>query len=211
MPQPQLDAVNIILSAIGETPVNSLSSGSIDAVTANSILQEVSKEVQTEGWWFNTIKNERITPTNNQYTLPTNTLSVDTTGSTAHVHVILRGNRLYSPVGYQGGSALGFDIGTAYPQLFIDRIEELPFNSTTELPHAAQVYITKRAARVFVDRMLGEATLIRSAMMDEANALTLMKRMESNNSDHNIFNTMDAFKTLDRGINYSRNIRFGGY
>ena len=42
----QLDAVNTMLSAIGEAPVNSLSSGLVEAEIAETILNTVDREVQ---------------------------------------------------------------------------------------------------------------------------------------------------------------------
>ena len=50
----KLDAVNTMLSAIGEAPVNSLSSGLIEAEIAETILDTVNTEVQSMGWHFNT-------------------------------------------------------------------------------------------------------------------------------------------------------------
>ena len=48
----KLEAVNIMLSTIGENPVNSLTSGLVDAELAETILGSVSKAVQSEGWNF---------------------------------------------------------------------------------------------------------------------------------------------------------------
>ena len=45
-PTTQLQAVNSMLSTIGEAPVNSLSSGLVDAETAETVLNEVSRDVQ---------------------------------------------------------------------------------------------------------------------------------------------------------------------
>mgnify|MGYP001400660828 CR=1 FL=1 len=53
----KLEAVNLMLSTIGEAPVNSLTSGLVDAELAETILASVSKAVQSEGWNFNTEKN----------------------------------------------------------------------------------------------------------------------------------------------------------
>ena len=50
-----LEAINTMLSTIGEAPVNSLT-GSLptDASMAKNILDEVNREVQSGGWKFNT-------------------------------------------------------------------------------------------------------------------------------------------------------------
>ena len=45
-PTTELEAVNIMLSTIGEAPVNNLDSGLVDAETAETILKNVSRDVQ---------------------------------------------------------------------------------------------------------------------------------------------------------------------
>ena len=51
----ELEAINIMLAAIAEAPINSLTGTlPVDAVTARSTLAEFNKEVQSEGWSFNT-------------------------------------------------------------------------------------------------------------------------------------------------------------
>ena len=51
----ELEAVNIMLAAIGEAPINSLiGTLPVDARIAQSTLTEVNKSVQSEGWSFNT-------------------------------------------------------------------------------------------------------------------------------------------------------------
>ena len=51
----QLEAINTMLSTIGEAPVNSLTGSlPVDASMAVNILNEVNREVQSAGWKFNT-------------------------------------------------------------------------------------------------------------------------------------------------------------
>uniref|UniRef100_UPI0040473467 hypothetical protein n=1 Tax=Shewanella sp. TaxID=50422 RepID=UPI0040473467 len=54
----KLDAVNTMLSSIGEAPVSSLSSGLIEAEIAETILDTIDREVQSMGWHFNTELNK---------------------------------------------------------------------------------------------------------------------------------------------------------
>lgn len=53
-PTTVLEAVNTMLSSIGEAPVNSLASGFEDAELAESIINNVNREVQSKGFVFNT-------------------------------------------------------------------------------------------------------------------------------------------------------------
>lgn len=48
------DAINICLSCIGETPVDSPNNTSTNVVLSKQIIEEVSRDVQSKGWWFNT-------------------------------------------------------------------------------------------------------------------------------------------------------------
>ena len=51
----ELESINIMLAAIGEAPINSLTGTlPVDARLAQSTITEVNKEVQSEGWSFNT-------------------------------------------------------------------------------------------------------------------------------------------------------------
>ena len=48
------DAINIGLSCIGETPVDAPNNTSTNVVLSKQIIEEVSRDVQSKGWWFNT-------------------------------------------------------------------------------------------------------------------------------------------------------------
>ena len=51
----ELEAVNTILSTIGEAPLNSLTGSlPVDGTVAVNILSEITREVQSAGWHFNT-------------------------------------------------------------------------------------------------------------------------------------------------------------
>ena len=51
----ELEAVNVMLAAIGEAPINSLTGTlPVDARIAQTTLNETNKDVQSEGWHFNT-------------------------------------------------------------------------------------------------------------------------------------------------------------
>ena len=76
----QLQAVNTMLGYIGEAPVNTLNSGLQEAEVAAILLDNVSREVQSACWSFNTDLRYTLTPnTAKEIVLPSNTLVVDTT------------------------------------------------------------------------------------------------------------------------------------
>ena len=87
----KLEAVNIILDSIGETPVSSLESGLPDAEAAVTKLDEINKTVQSKGWHQNTEKKLKLVPDSNKnIVVANNYLRVDTTGTTKSINVAPR-------------------------------------------------------------------------------------------------------------------------
>lgn len=76
--QTKVQAVNQMLAAVGESPINNLEADLAEAQTAIDVLDDVSRELQTRGWGWNRQVNRKIkrSATNEVY-LPGNTLSVD--------------------------------------------------------------------------------------------------------------------------------------
>ena len=77
----KLNAVNTMISVIGEAPVNTLGGTAVPVtvVQAESTLDEMSRAIQSEGWHFNTEHEYTLTPdaSTSKITLPNNTLRVD--------------------------------------------------------------------------------------------------------------------------------------
>ena len=187
----ELDAVNIMLGTIGESPISSLdaATGVADAVIARQVLSEVSIQVQETGWHFNTEINFELTPSadSGEIFVPSNCVEIDTTGTDKYLDVAIRGSRLYNR--------------TEHTFIFSKSIKTemvllLEFN---ELPQSARHYITIRAARVFQQRVVGSDTLGTFTERDEARALTSFKRFEAKTADHNILTgNYSVMNILDR-------------
>lgn len=186
----ELDAVNIMLATIGESPINSLdaAAGVVDAVTARSILSEVSVQVQEEGWHFNTDFEFVLTPASDGFIyVPGNAIEVDTSAYSRDYDVAIRGNRLYD----RNGKTYTFT-----EDLKADITILLEFN---ELPQAARHYITVRSARVFQQRVVGSETLGNFTKEDEARALRSMRRYEARTADYNILTSnYSVMRSIDR-------------
>lgn len=193
-PTTQLSAVNSMLSTIGEAPVNSLSSGLLDAETAESVLNEVSRDVQSLGWNFNTESNFTVAADNDgNVVLPTEVVRADLANSVTKYRsskneYVQRGNKMYDKVNHT------YNIGKA---LKLDVVVLLAFN---ELPEVARRYITTKAARLFQERVVGSDTLSSMNRADEQAALFALREMEGDNADYNIFDDGGTFSVLDRSI-----------
>lgn len=178
----ELEAVNIMLGSIGESPVNMITAGLSEANLAKTVLTQTSRQVQTRGWYFNT-EVMTITPdvTGNLY-LPNNTLKADT----GFEHIIVRGNRLYNrldntfvfPAGFKVGLVLGLDF--------------------TDLPEVARNYVTVRAARIFQDRTVGSTSLRGFQQEDEITAKLMLEETEIENGNYNLFDNAELRSMLRR-------------
>lgn len=80
-PLTELDAVNMMLYSIGQSPVNALDSTGIkDVAVAQLVLHNTSREIQSKGWTFNKDYLYPIAPDGNDRILvPSNALSIDPT------------------------------------------------------------------------------------------------------------------------------------
>tara|TARA_B100002019_G_scaffold288404_1_gene301969 strand:- start:655 stop:1263 length:609 start_codon:yes stop_codon:yes gene_type:complete len=173
----ELEAINIMLAAIGEAPINSLTDTlPVDARTAQNTLTEVNKEVQSEGWSFNTEIDVTLTRDgSNQINLPTNVLRVD---ANIHQHPtidpIQRGLKLYD----RQNNKYEFD-----DDLICTVVYFRDFNEITE---QARRYINIKAARIFVDRLIGDQGLRTYTQEDETRARAILTESDYANADHNL-------------------------
>jgi len=190
----KLEAVNSMLGHIGESPVNSISDTNalpISAATAISVLDEVSRSVQAEGWHFNTELKVTLSPAGDgTITLSDDILEVDTTDTS--IDIAQRGLSLFD----RSNNTSVFS-----KALEVNLTRLLDF---TSLPEAARRYITLVASRVFQGRMVGSRELEALIARDEYNARADLMDAEGNNSDRTIF---DSYAVASRiGINRNYDI-----
>lgn len=193
-PTTSLAAVNSMLSTIGEAPVNSLQSGLVDAETAETILNEVSRSVQAHGWNFNSEPDYTVAAdTSGHVILPTEFIRADLANSetkyrSSKEEYVQRGNKMYDKVKHS------FNIGKP---LKLDVVVLLQFE---QCPEVARRYITVKAARIFQERVVGSDTLSAMNRNDEQESLFALREMEGDNGDYNIFDDYSTASVLDRSI-----------
>jgi len=185
----KLEAVNLMMTAIGETPVNSItSSTTTDVSIAIQILDNVSREVQSVGWHFNSDTNYKLVPnSSNQIELPTNCLKIDTTHNSGHLDFTERARKLWDRKNHT--------YTITEEKVYVAIVWLLNFD---ELPEVARRYIAVRSARIFQDRMLSSESLHKFHQEDELQALAMLKEAEGDNRDHTIFDNYDTFRVIDR-------------
>lgn len=175
----ELDAVNLMLFSIGESPVNTLTNLEVlDAATALSTLRQQSRVVQSEGWSFNTdpeftLQASAVAPY--EITIPGTALSVDPSGTDKDRDLVMRGVRLYN----REDNTYTFEPDE---KVVCDIVWLLQFE---ELPEPVRWYVTVRAARVFQGKADGDQLLHQFTAEDEIQARAVIKRFEARTADAN--------------------------
>lgn len=188
----KLDAVNTMLGVIGELPVNSLGSGSqrsANVVLAENVLDETNREVQSEGFHFNTehkytLRKDGVT---NQITLPLNTLRVDTeVGKYTDIDIVQRGTSLYDRKNHTST----FDKDLEVSIVFLLEYDQMP--------EQFRNYVAIRAGRKFAGRFLASSEIQGLTIRDEIEAKARALDSDSETADLTIFDNYSVYRVLDR-------------
>lgn len=187
-PTTKLAAINTMMSSIGEAPVNSLDSQRSDVLTAISILEEITREVLSYGWHFNTAINVVMTPeTSSGYILvPPGLVRVDTEGENSSVDPVINGNRLFNRV----TNSFSFNAPIKTTQVYLMEF--------SDIPEIGKRYITVRSSRVFQDRVLGSTKQHSFSQMDETQALARLTEYEGEIGDYSMLDSPDVWRILIR-------------
>ena len=181
----ELDAVNSILMSVGETPVNTLTVQSPEVAIAQKTLRQVCREIQAEGWSYNTENEYPIQlDTNNQCIIPNNVLQLDLNifQHGKDYDVVRRSDNGVMKVYDKKGHTFTFENCS---KLYFDIVWMLDFE---DLPQAFKDYVTIRASRVASNRMVNSQPSAKLLEADEALARASAIEYENRQADHNIFN-----------------------
>ena len=182
----ELSAVNSILGAIGQSPVTNLDlagNPNPEISFIYNILTEVNKDVQNEGWHFNTEDHIKITLASaGEITVPQNTLRYDFhNGLNDKLYdVVTRDGKLYDLVEHTST----FEAGDYY----IDAVTLYKF---ADLPNAFQRYITHRAATRAATQLVSNPQLVQLLQTQEALARATCMELECDKGDNSFFGVPD--------------------
>ena len=188
----KLDAVNTMLGVIGEMPVNSLGSGtqrSANVVLAENVLDETSREIQSEGWYFNTEHKYKLSKdaSTNRIILPLNTLRVDTeVGKYTDIDIVQRGTSLYDRKNHTHKFDKDLEVSIIFLLSFI------------EMPEQFRSYVAIRAARKFAGRFLASSEIQGLTIRDEIEAKARAIDSDNETGDLTIFDNYSVYRVLDR-------------
>lgn len=177
--QTKLDAVNIVLSNIGQSPVTSIDSNNAMVAMAVNLIDEVSESLQSEGWGFNTERGYPFIPdVNNNILIPTNVLSFDTNDYNA-TEVVVRSDKLYD----KRAHSFVFTSPIKLDVVWLFDFEDLPV--------AFRNYVAMRAANLFAGRAVGSAEQVKFGEREEAQARAALLEYETQQGDYNMLSTVD--------------------
>lgn len=185
-PLTPLDAVNEILSSIGESPVNTLDDPSnIDVINAIRILDTVTKQVQQKGWSFNSVSSYTLMP--DRFT-----------------REIAWDNQLLRVKSAEGNilrkrNGIVYDV-TNNTDKFTSNIEveAVTLVNFEDMPEVFREYVTARAARVFSARYLGDDGLLQVLAQEEQLAYSAMMEYEIDIEEPSMANNMDIMNMMKR-------------
>ena len=186
----RLQAVNIILSNIGQAPVTTLRSGNVQAEMAENLLDEITKAVQSEGWVYNTEVDYPIVPDSNKHcTLPPNVLTWDGVEYN-RADLIIRDGKLYDKRLHT------FEFERT---LYVNVVWYFQFE---DLPEAFRNYITIRAANVFAGRTVGSSEAVRFGQQEESIARATCLEFETQQGDYTFFGDRTGRTTYQSYLPY---------
>jgi hypothetical protein len=180
----ELDAVNQILSSVGQAPVTTLDLQNPEVAIVLNTLREVNKQVQAEGWVFNTERHYELTPDSVTKVIlyPTNVLQIDTNTSQHFddYNVVRRGGKLYDKQNH----TYQFE-----EPIYADMVWYFDF---TDVPPAIQAYITARAARMCATKMIGDQEINKLLAEQELQTRAYALEYECNQGDYTMFGFRDG-------------------
>ena len=179
--QTKLDAVNLMLASIGQSPVNTLT-GTLpkDVNKAVVALDSALREVLTQGWSFNSdFEYEMTVDGTSRYAVPSNAVQIDPTYGEDYVPrydaTAPAGMFLYDR------DAKSFNEFTGDVRVNIVWLYEFE-----QIPQHARQYVATKAARKFQQGIMASAILHQFTRDDESEAYATFRRVEKRQKNFNI-------------------------
>jgi len=187
VPITELDAVNILLAAVGEAAVSSLETATtVDVTQAKNLISNINREVQQKGWHFNTEWDVVLSlDSDSRIPLGTSVLSV------------------YSPTklttirGREGSPFLyDLDNNTFTWTASINDAVTITLLDFEDIPQTARQYITTKAARIFQEEIIGQVSAEAVNRQEEVEAYADLLDDEGERSGYNVgYGTRDMYNT----------------
>ena len=183
----ELEAVNLLLSAIGEAAVSSLETATTVEVTqAKNLLSNVNRAAQQKGWHFNTEWDVVLTrDTDDRIPLSESILSVYQPGQL----MTIRG---------RSGSMYAYDLdnNTFTWTKNLNNAVTITLLDFIDSPNTFRQYVTTRAARIFQEEIIGQVSAETVNRQEEAEAYADLLDDDAERAGLNVaYGTLDMLNT----------------
>ena len=183
----ELSAVNAILGAIGQAPVNNIdTSNNPEIGFLYNILRDCNIDLQNEGWHFNTERHVKYTPdsSNNKIAIGNDVLKMDVTDgwTKRNYDVVKRNGYLYDKLDHTD------DWSELSDGIDLDIVRLLSFE---DLPSPFQRYIIAKASVRAATQLVGNPQLVQILQSQEALARATVMEYECNQGNHTMFGLPD--------------------
>lgn len=179
-----LEAINDMLAAVGEAPVNTLEdSQNVDVENAIRVLEKINRQVQSKGWSFNHADEAKLNRdvTTNKIKWQDDILYIVGTDGTKYVQ---RGEYVYD-----------FDnqTDTFTSDIEVELIRLIDFDY---MPSVARDYIVAKAARIFQSQTLDDDSIGQNLLAQEQEAWAALQEYEMELGDYSMF-SIQPVQTLE--------------
>jgi|TARA_B110000977_G_C10899745_1_gene424755 hypothetical protein len=186
-PMSELEAVNLLLSAIGEAAVSSLETATTVEVTqAKKLLSNVNRAAQQKGWHFNTEWDVVLTrDSDDMIPLSESILSVYQPGQL----MTIRG---------RSGSMYAYDLdnNTFIWTKNLNNAVTITLLDFIDSPNTFRQYVTTRAARIFQEEIIGQVSAETVNRQEEAEAYADLLDDDAERAGLNVaYGTLDMLNT----------------
>ncbi len=183
----ELEAVNLLLSAIGEAAVSSLETATTVEVTqAKKLLSNVNRAAQQKGWHFNTEWDVVLTrDSDDMIPLSESILSVYQPGQL----MTIRG---------RSGSMYAYDLdnNTFIWTKNLNNAVTITLLDFIDSPNTFRQYVTTRAARIFQEEIIGQVSAETVNRQEEAEAYADLLDDDAERAGLNVaYGTLDMLNT----------------
>ena len=188
----ELPAVNEILASVGQAPVTTLDQTNPDVAIAYDTLLNVSREVQAEGWTFNTEEYYPMTPdANGEIPIANNILQIDLHDEKDNIYeTVRRSGKLYEKINhtYDWTTLTGWDTVRCDIVWLFDWVD---------LPRPIQDYIVAKTAAIVSSRIVGDPQQFQILSQREIDLRAKAMEYECNQGDYTFFGHKRGEKVYD--------------
>ena len=179
----ELSSVNSILGIIGQSPITSLDFTNPEIAFIYQLLGEASKDIQNEGWVFNTELHYPLERnTDNKIAIPNNMLRVDISDGQV--------SRFENPVKRNG--FLYDKVNHTYIWKKDIAADVVWFFDYEDLPSVFKRYATFKAGTRAATQMVGNPQLTKLLSAQELQARSACMEYECNQGDYTMFGFADG-------------------